>query len=58
MGAIYKRGRVWYIDVRYKNRRIRKAVGPSKKVAEMALKDTEVQIARDKFGFCKNDIAI
>ncbi len=58
MGALYKRGRVWYIDVRYKNRRIRKAVGASKKVAEMALKDAEVQIAKDKFGFAKNDVAI
>jgi site-specific recombinase XerD len=58
MGNIYKRGRVWYIDVRYKNRRIRKAVGSSKKIAELALKDAEVAIAKDKFGFTKNDIAI
>jgi hypothetical protein len=58
MGNIYKRGRVWYIDVRYKHRRIRKAVGHSKKIAELALKDAEVRIAKDKFGFSKNDIAI
>jgi len=58
MGSIYKRGRVWYVDVRYKNRRIRQAVGSSKKIAELALKDTEVAIAKDKFGFTKNDIAI
>lgn len=58
MGEIYKRGKVWYIDVRYKRRRIRKAVGSSKKIAELALKDAEVQIAKDKFGFTKNDIAI
>ena len=54
MGEVYKRGKVWYIDVRYKNRRIRKAVGSSKKIAELALKDAEVQIAKDKFGFSKN----
>jgi integrase len=56
MGKIYKRGQVWYIDVRYKRRRIRRSVGSSKKIAELALKDTEVQIAKDKFGFSKNDI--
>ncbi len=58
MGNIYKRGKIWYIDVRYKHRRIRKAVGNSKKIAELALKDAEVNIAKDKFGFSKSDIAI
>ena len=58
MGEVYKRGKVWYIDVRYKSRRIRKAVGASKKIAALALKDAEVQIAKDKFGFAKNDISL
>lgn len=58
MGKIYKRGTIWYIDVSYKSRRIRKAVGSSKKIAILALKDAEVQIAKDKFGFSKNDIAL
>lgn len=58
MGTIYKREKTWYIDVRAGGRRIRKRVGSSKKVAELALKDAEVKIARDEFGFAKNDIQI
>ncbi len=58
MGSIYKRENVWYIDVRAGGRRIRKRVNSSKKIAELALKDAEVKIARDEFGFAKNDISI
>ena len=58
MGRIFKRGRVWYVDVRFKGRRIRKAAGHSKKIAELALKDAEVSIAKDKFGFAKNDLSL
>lgn len=58
MGCIYKRGRVWYLDVRVSGRRVRKRVGTSKKVAELALKDAEVSVARDEFGFSKTDISI
>ena len=58
MGIIYKRGRTWYLDVRSGGRRIRKRVSFSKKIAELALKDTEVKIAREEFGFGKNDIII
>ncbi len=58
MGIVYKRGKNWYIDVMSKGRRIRKRVGPSKRVAELALKDAEVKIARDRFGFSKNDITL
>ena len=31
-------------------------VGHSKKIAELALKDAEVNIAKDKFGFAQNDV--
>lgn len=48
----------WYIDIRVKRRRIRRKVGTSKKLAELALKDAEVKTARDEFGFTNNDIAI
>ena len=58
MGTIYKRGNNWFLDIRAKGRRIRKRVGPSKKIAELALKDAEVKIARDEFGFSKDDLAI
>ena len=58
MGNIYKRGRIWYLDVRAGGRRIRKRIGTSKKIAELALKDAEVKIARDEFGFAQNDISV
>ena len=58
MGKIYKRGRIWYFDVKYKKRRIRKRVGPSKRIAELALSEVEVQIAKEKFGFSSNDVEI
>jgi site-specific recombinase XerD len=58
MGVIYKRGDNWYLDVRANGRRIRKRVGHSKKIAELALKDAEVKIAREEFGFFHDDIPI
>ncbi len=58
MGSIYKRGKYWYLDLRVKGRRIRKKVGSSKKIAELALRDAEVKVARDEFGFTKEDIGI
>jgi len=58
MGNIYKRGKIWYIDVRVKGRRIRKRVGSSKRIAELALRDAEVQAAREEFGFSKTDITL
>jgi len=58
MGRLYKRKDVWYIDVRAKGRRLRKKVGRSKRIAELALKDAEVKIARDQFGFSQNDITV
>lgn len=58
MGNIYKRGKVWYLDIRVKGRRIRRRVGSSKKIAELALKDAEVKAAWEEFGFAQNDITI
>lgn len=55
LGIIYKRGKIWYVDVRAGGRRIRKRVGTSRKIAELALKDAEVKIARDEFGFAQQD---
>jgi len=45
-------------DIRVKRQRIRRKVGTSKKLAELALKDAEVKAARDEFCFTNNDIAI
>jgi len=58
IGCIFKRGRIWYIDVRVKGHRVRKKVGSSKKIAELALNDAEAKIAREEFGFAKHDIAL
>ena len=48
MARIYKRGKSWYLDFTYKGKRIRRAVGKDRKTAELALKDTEVRIAREE----------
>ncbi|MCK5127300.1 MAG: site-specific integrase [candidate division Zixibacteria bacterium] len=58
MARIYKRGQNWYLDIRVKGRRVRRKVGNSKKVAELALKDAEVKVARHEFGFARKDITI
>jgi len=58
MGNIYKRGKTWYLDIRVKGRRIRKKVGASKHLAELALKDAEVKSAREEYGFARVDISI
>jgi integrase len=58
MGNIYKRGKVWYIDVTVKGRRVRKRVAKSKRLAELALKDAEVKAAKEEFGFAQNDISL
>jgi len=58
MSRIYKRGKIWYIDVRFKGRRIRKKVGVSKHLAELALKDAEIKLIKDEYDFEKKDIAI
>jgi integrase len=58
MGRIFQRGEIWYMDVRVKGHRIRKRVGNSKKIAELALKQAEVKIAKEEFGFVKHDIQI
>ena len=49
MSRILKRGKVWYIDFQYKGNSIRRSLKTrSKKVAELALKDIDVQIAREE----------
>ena len=58
MPRIYKRGRVWYLDIYVSGRRIRRRVGASKKIAQLALQDAQVKAARDEFGFAKNDIGV
>ena len=47
--AVYKKGRHWYIDYYVKGVRKRKKIGPSKQVAELALKDVELKIAKGEY---------
>ncbi len=58
MARIYKREKIWYIDFTQNGRRRRKRVGTSKKIAEIALKDIEVKIAKGEFGFLNTNIKI
>jgi len=58
MARIYQRGKIWYLDLTYKGRRVRKKVGTSKRMAELALKDAEIKIIKDEYGFSKSDITI
>jgi integrase len=53
MGVFKKQGN-WWIDFYHQGKRIRRKVGPSKKVAEMALADVQVKKAKNDFlGVCE-----
>ena len=43
---IYKRGGTWCVDYTYKGQRVRRAVGQSRKIAQLTLKDIELKIAK------------
>lgn len=58
LGSIRKRGKNYFLDVRVNGQRIRKILGPSRRLAELALKDLEVKIARSDLGFIEKDIPI
>jgi len=46
MGSLYKRGTIWYINTMADGRRIRRKVGRSKRLAELALRELEAKIIR------------
>jgi integrase len=48
MGVFQKNGN-WWIDFYHQGKRIRRKVGPSKRVAEMALADVQVKKAKNDF---------
>jgi integrase len=51
--GVFKRQGNWWIDFYHQGKRIRRKVGPSKKVAEMALADVQVKKAKNDFlGVC------
>lgn len=49
MGTIFKKGRHWYIDFYHKGKRRRRKVSPSKELAQLALKDVELRIAKGEW---------
>ncbi len=51
--GVFKKNGAWWIDFYHQGKRVRRKVGPSKKVAEMALADIEVKKAKQEFlGVC------
>jgi site-specific recombinase XerD len=55
MASLRFRAGRYYVDYRVKGRRVRKAIGKSRKTAELALKDIEVKLERQEIGFVEND---
>jgi site-specific recombinase XerD len=59
MARIYqldgKKGTNWYLDYAVEGRRIRKRVGRSKRLAELALADIQVKLERKELGFAAKD---
>jgi len=52
--GVFKKNGAWWIDFYHQGKRVRRKVGPSKKVAEMALADIEVKKAKQEFlGVCE-----
>ncbi len=47
--GIYQKGKNWYIDYYVKGHRKRKMIGPSKKLAELVLKDVHLKNAREEY---------
>lgn len=55
MATIYKRGKTWYVDYRVAGKRIRRRIGPSKKVAELTLKSIEVRLSQNDLTIVRED---
>ena len=55
MARIFKRNRNWYVDYNLDGKRIRKVIGRSKQIAQLALSDIEVKIAKRRAGFFVSD---
>ena len=47
--GIYQKKKNWYIDYYVKGHRKRKKIGPSKKLAELVLKDVHIKNAREEY---------
>ncbi len=50
-----KKGTAWYADYSLEGRRIRKRLGRSKRLAQLALADIEIKLERKELGFAAKD---
>jgi len=50
MATIYKRGKIWYVIYNLDGKQHWKAIGRSKEIAELTLRDIEVKIAKNRAG--------
>ena len=50
-----KKGSIWYLDYLVEGRRVRKRVGTSRRMAELALADVRVKRERKELGFAAKD---
>lgn len=55
MATIRERNGTYFADYRINGRRFRKKLGRSKRIAELALKDIEVKVAKGELGFTPKD---
>lgn len=55
MGTVRKIAKSWWIDYRIDGKRFRKRIGKSKQIAQLALSDIEVKIAKRRAGFFVSD---
>lgn len=58
MATIYKIARTWYLNYTIDGKRIRKRIGRSREIAELALKDIEVKLAKKEAGLLVRDIKL
>jgi len=50
MASIFQRGKVWYLSYYVGGKRIKKSVGKSKKIAQLALADIEIKLVKNQIG--------
>ena len=55
MASLRKKNGIYFVDYRVNGKRRRKNVGKSKKIAELALKDIELKLAKNEIGFAPKD---
>ena len=58
MASVYKRGSIWWLSYYFNGHRVRKKIGKSKKIAELALSDIELKLAGIQAGFIDPKITI